>query len=216
MVPRARSWQICHRLYAGNQVLLKFKTNHAIMIFDRTIALQLLHHYVKNEKMIFHSLASEAVMRGLAHKLGRDEESWGMAGLLHDLDVEVTNAEAAVHGTLTEVLLKDHDVDPEILDAIRMHNECSSGKERSTEFQHALAAGETITGLIFATTYVYPEKKLAVVKPKSVVKRMKEKMFAASVKRENILECEKIGIPIDEFATLAIESMLPVAEEIGL
>jgi predicted hydrolase (HD superfamily) len=186
------------------------------MNLDRNTALELLRQYVKNEKMIFHCLASEAVMRGLAVRLGRDADTWGMAGLLHDLDVEVTNAEATVHGTQTEVLLKDYDIDPEILDAIRMHNECSSGKERSTEFQHALAAGETITGLIFATTYVYPEKKLAVVKPKSVVKRMKEKMFAASVKRENILECEKIGLPIDVFAAIAIESMLPIAEDIKL
>jgi len=187
-----------------------------MMKIDRSTAINLLHTHVKNEKMIFHCLASEAVMRGLARKLGRDEESWGLAGLLHDLDVEITNAEATIHGTQTEILLKDYEVDPEILDAIRMHNECSSGKERSTEFQHALAAGETITGLIFATTYVYPEKKLSVVKPKSVVKRMKEKMFAASVKRENILECEKIGLTIDEFAALAIASMLPISEEIGL
>jgi len=183
---------------------------------NRTDALNLVHRYIKNEKMVFHSLASEAVMRGLARHLGRDEEKWGLAGLLHDLDVEITNAEPAVHGTQTEILLKDHDIDPEILDAIRMHNECSSGKERNTEFQFALAAGETITGLIFATTYVYPDKKLTSVKPKSVVKRMKEKMFAASVKRENILECEKIGIPIDLFAAIAIEAMLPIAENIGL
>jgi len=186
------------------------------MELSRETALTLLHQYVKNEKMISHCLASEAVLRGLARKLGRDEEKWGMAGLLHDLDVEITNADPAVHGTQTEVLLKDFTVDEDILDAIRMHNEYSSGKERSTEFQYALAAGETITGLIFATTYVYPDKKLASVKPKSVVKRMKEKMFAASVKRENILECEKIGIPIDEFAALAIDSMMPVASEIGL
>lgn len=176
----------------------------------------LLNRYISNEKMIAHCLASEAVMRGIARKLGRDEEKWGMAGLLHDLDVEVTNAEPTVHGTQTEILLKDYAIDPDILDAIRMHNECSAGKERHTEFQHALAAGETITGLIFATTYVYPDRKLTSVRPKSVVKRMKEKMFAASVKRENILECEKIGIPIDEFAALAIASMLPVAAELGL
>ena len=183
---------------------------------NRTEALDLLHRYIKNEKMIFHCLASEAVMRGLARRLGNDEEKWGRAGLLHDLDVEITNAEPTVHGTQTEILLKDYNIDPDILDAIRMHNECSSGKERSTEFQHALAAGETITGLIFATTYVYPDRKLASVKPKSVVKRMKEKIFAASVRRENILECEKIGIQIDEFADLAIKSMLPIADEIGL
>jgi putative nucleotidyltransferase with HDIG domain len=186
------------------------------MNLDRPAAIALLYHYVKNEKMIFHCLASEAVMRGIAAKLGHDVEKWGLAGLLHDLDVEVTNAEPTIHGTQTATLLNDYKVDPEILDAIAMHNECSSGKERSTEFQHALAAGETITGLIFATTYVYPEKKLSVVKPKSVVKRMKEKMFAASVKRENILECEKIGIPIDEFAKISIEAMLPIAGEIGL
>jgi putative nucleotidyltransferase with HDIG domain len=186
------------------------------MKLERSAAISLLYRYVKNEKMIFHCLASEAVMRGLARKLDRDEEKWGLAGLLHDLDVELTNAEPTVHGTQTAALLKDFEVDPEVLDAISMHNECSSGKDRTTEFQYALAAGETITGLIFATTYVYPEKKLAVVKPKSVVKRMKEKMFAASIKRENILECEKIGIPIDEFAALSIEAMLPIAGDLGL
>ena len=186
------------------------------MNITREKAHELLHQYVKNEKMIFHCLASEAVLRGLARRLGRDEDQWGLAGMLHDLDVEITHADPAVHGTRTEELLKGYPVDPEILDAIRMHNEYSAGKERTTEFQHALAAGETITGLIFATTFVYPDKKLSGVKPKSVVKRMKEKMFAASVKRENILECEKIGIPIDEFAALAIESILPIAGEIGL
>jgi putative nucleotidyltransferase with HDIG domain len=186
------------------------------MILTHEKALELLHHYVKNEKMIFHCLASEAVLRGIAQRLGEDEEKWGLAGLLHDLDVETTHAEPTVHGTQTEILLKDYEIDPDILDAIRMHNEVSAGKERSTKFQHALAAGETITGLIFATTYVYPDRKLTSVKPKSVVKRMKEKMFAASVKRENILECENIGIPIEEFAALSIQAMLPVAGSIGL
>src|SRR5512145_183799 len=100
----------------------------------RETALRLLHQYIKNEKMLRHCLASEAVMRGIARRLGRDEEKWGLAGLLHDLDVEVTNADPAVHGTQTEVLLKEYEVDPEILDAIRMHNEYSAGKARSTEF----------------------------------------------------------------------------------
>ncbi len=186
------------------------------MTLDRNTALDLLHQYIKNDKMIVHCLASEAVLRGIARKLGRDEEKWGLAGLLHDLDVEVTNADPYVHGLQTENLLKEYEVDPEILDAVRMHNEVASGKERSTEFQHALAAGETITGLIFATTYVYPDRKLTSVKPKSVIKRMKEKAFAASVKRENIMECEMIGIPIDEFAALSIEAMLPIAGELGL
>src|SRR5512138_3491282 len=118
------------------------------MQITREQALELLHRFIRKEKMVYHCLASEAVLRGIARRLGRDEEKWGLAGLLHDLDVEVTNAEPTVHGTQTEALLKDYEVDPEILDAIRMHNECSAGKERSTEFQYALAAGETITGLI--------------------------------------------------------------------
>lgn len=80
----------------------------------------------------------------------------------------------------------------------------------------ALAASETITGLIVATTLVYPDKKLVGVKPKSVVKRMKEKAFASSVNRDNIMECEKIGVPINEFVELSINAMLTISDRIGL
>jgi predicted hydrolase (HD superfamily) len=92
----------------------------------------------------------------------------------------------------------------------------ATGKERSTQFQHALAAGETITGLITATALVYPDKKVASVKTSSVTKRMKQKAFAASVKRENIMECEKIGIPLEEFAEISIRCMSEINEILGL
>jgi predicted hydrolase (HD superfamily) len=105
---------------------------------------------------------------------------------------------------------------PEAIDAIVMHNEVATGKERTTIFQHAVAAGETITGLIMATALVYPDKKLASVKVKSITKRMKEKAFAASVKRENILECEKIGIPIESFAELSLTAMQQISDELGM
>jgi len=186
------------------------------MILPREEALTLLRKYVKNEKMIAHSLASEAVMNSLAIHLGRNADAWAQAGLLHDLDVEVTNADAYTHGPEAAKWLAEIGIDEDIVNAIGMHNEIASGKDRTTEFQHALAAGETITGLIMATALVYPDKKIASVKTKSVVKRMKEKAFAASVKRENILECEKIGIPIDTFAAIAIEAMAGIADEIGL
>jgi putative nucleotidyltransferase with HDIG domain len=186
------------------------------MQLSRNEALSLLQQHVQNEAMIRHCLASEAVMRALAVRLGQDEEAWGLAGLLHDLDVEITNADPYVHGQKTADLLSGYDIHPDIIDAIAMHNEMSAGKARSTIFQHALAAGETITGLIFATTFVYPDKILASVKPSSVVKRMKEKAFAASVKRENILECEKIGIPIADFAAMSIGALLPISEALGL
>jgi putative nucleotidyltransferase with HDIG domain len=186
------------------------------MVLPREKALELLRHHVKNERMIAHSLASEAVMRALARRLGRDEGNWGQAGLLHDLDVEVTNADPYIHGPEGARWLEEMGVDADITDAIRMHNEMATGRERSTEFQHALACGETITGLITATAYVYPDRRVASVKPRSVVKRMKEKAFAASVKRENILECELIGICLDDFAALAVEAMTGIADEIGL
>lgn len=182
----------------------------------RDDALNLLQQYVKNEKMIIHSLCSEAVLRALARRLNRDEEKWGLAGLLHDLDVELTNAEPTVHALKTAEILQEKGIDPEIVDAVKMHNEMATGKDRTTEFQHALAAGETVTGLIYATTLVYPDKKIASVKTKSVTKRMKEKAFAASVNRDHILECEKIGLPLDEFVDISIKAMQEISEEIGL
>ena len=177
------------------------------MLLSREQAIELLHQYIKNDRMIFHSLASEAVLRSMARRLGRDEEKWGIAGLLHDLDVEITHADPKVHGLETARILNEMGFDPEITLAIKMHNEYATGMPRTSEFQHALAAGETITGLILATSLVYPDKQISSVKPKSVTKRMKERAFAASVKRENILECELIGIPLEEFAEMSINAM---------
>lgn len=184
-------------------------------MISREAAIQLLNEHVTSENMLKHSFASEAVLRGIAKKLGKNEDEYGIAGLLHDIDVEITNANPFTHGPYAEKLLQNKITD-EMLDAIVMHNEVATGKERSTQFQHALAAGETITGLITATTLVYPDKKISSVKPNSVTKRMKQKAFAASVKRENILECEKIGIPLDEFVVLSINAMAEISEDLGL
>ena len=97
-----------------------------------------------------------------------------------------------------------------------MHNEEATGLDRTTEFQHALSAGETITGMVIATTLVYPDKKISSVKPKSITKRMKQAAFAASVSRDKIRECELIGIPLSEFAELSLEAMKSISDEIGL
>lgn len=183
---------------------------------DKKIAVELLHKHIKNPKMIQHSLASGAVMKALAEKLGRNANDWELAGLLHDIDVELTNADPKIHGLLGAKMLEDLGFNPEIADAVRMHNEMATGLARFSEFQHALAAGETITGLITATALVYPDRKVASVKVKSVTKRMKEKAFASSVKRENILECEKIGLTLDEFCDIALKAMTGIADEIEL
>lgn len=182
----------------------------------RTDAWALLNEHVKNPNMLKHCLASEAVMRAVARRLGQDEEVWGLAGLLHDVDVELTGADLSVHGLRAAEMLAERGVAPEIVDSVRMHNEKAHGQKRSTVFHKALAASETITGLITATTLVYPDKKLAGVKPSSVVKRMKEKAFAASVDRDIIRECEQIGIPLPEFAQLAVDAMRAIAPELGL
>jgi len=186
------------------------------MMVTRDIALDRLHQNVKHEKTIIHCLASEAVMRAIAKRLEEDEERWGLVGLLHDIDVEVTNADPKVHALKAEELLTEFGFDDEMIDAIRMHNDEATGIPRSTKFQHALAAGETITGLIYATTLVYPDRKIESVKYKSVRKRMKEKAFAASVNRDHILECEKIGIPLDEFIQISVDAMREISDEIGL
>ncbi|MFC1672345.1 HDIG domain-containing metalloprotein [Planctomycetota bacterium] len=182
----------------------------------REEALALLGEHVKNDNMMKHCLSSEAVMAALAERLGEDKEKWALAGLLHDLDVEDTNADLNVHGLETVKMLKERGVDPEIVDAIKMHNEQAHGEKRSTVFHHALAAGETITGLIVATALVYPDKKLASVKPKSITKRMKEKAFAKSVSREIIRECETIGIPLAEFAQLSLTAMQGISDQLEL
>lgn len=183
---------------------------------SRDAALALLQQHIANPNLVKHCLASEAVMRALAPRFNADADLWGMAGLLHDIDVEVTNNDLNVHGLKATELLRPFGLDEECITAIRRHNEQACREPRSTPFEHALAAGETITGLVTATTLVYPDKKLASVKSSSVVKRMKEKLFAASVNRDIIRECETIGIPLPEFAEIAVKAMQGISNDLGL
>lgn len=155
-------------------------------------------------------------MKAMANRLGANPDKWGLAGLLHDIDVEITNANMLTHGMEAVQILRKNNIDEEIIEAIMLHNEdAAHHTPRSTIFHYALAAGETITGLIFASALVIPSKKIADVKAKSVAKRMKEKAFAASVKRENIMECEKAGMPLDEFIELSLDALRKVSGEIG-
>jgi putative nucleotidyltransferase with HDIG domain len=181
----------------------------------RERALDLVRKNIDNENLVKHCLASEAVMRALAIRLGADAELWGLAGLLHDLDAE-RQTDLANHTHETEEILCQEGADEELIRAVKLHNELAHDEKRSEPFHYALAAGETITGLITATALVYPDKKLSSVKPKSVRKRIKEKSFAAGANREIILECEKLGIPIDEFCALCLEAMQGISDELGL
>jgi len=182
----------------------------------REQALQLVMQHIKSPNMLKHCLASEAVMRALAEHVGEDPDKWGLAGLLHDLDAE-THADLDVHTRETARILNDIGVDDEIVEAIRLHNERAHPEEqRNSQFQHLLAAGETITGLIVATALVYPDKKLASVQPKSVRKRIKEKAFAAGANRDVIRECETGGIPLEEFCNISLLAMQGIAGDLDL
>lgn len=163
-----------------------------------------------------HCLASGAVLKALARRLGQDEEMWAVTGLLHDLDYDQTKDDMPRHGLVTVELLKDQSLPAEVIQAIKAHNAENLGLERKSPLDIALTCGETITGLVVATTLVYPDKKLASVKPKSVTKRMKEKAFAASVNRDHIRLCEDLGVPLAEFAALAVEAMREISDDLGL
>ena len=182
----------------------------------RDEALALLQKHVSSDTLIKHALATEAIMRTLAEKLGYDVEKWGLTGLLHDLDYDVTKDNPPAHTEVAAGWLRNEGCDEEMINTIRAHNAEALGIERVTDFDFALTAAETITGLVVATTLVYPDKKLASVKPKSITKRMKEKQFAASVNRDNIRLCEKLGISTSDFAALSLEAMRGVAADLGL
>ena len=155
-------------------------------------------------------------MQALAKKLGEDEEQWGVAGLLHDLDFQETADDPDNHGVLSMKMLEGKDLPQDTLHAIQAHNAEYTGVPRASKLDLALTAGETITGLVVATALVYPDKKLASVKPKSITKRMKSPAFARKVNRENIKLCEDLGIPVAEFSGLALTAMQGISDDLGL
>ena len=176
----------------------------------------MMEQYLEADSMRKHCLASEAIMRALAPRFDADPEMWGLTGLLHDLDYNETRDAMDRHTLVTETILREHGVAEEIIDAIKYHNAENLGLTRSKPIHFALTAAETITGMIVATTLVYPDKKVASVKPNSVRKRMKAREFARSVNRDHIRLCEEIGMSLDEFVTISLEAMTAIDQELGL
>jgi uncharacterized protein len=184
---------------------------------NRDEALRLLHESLKDQNLLKHCYATEVVMRRLAREKGEDEELWGLAGLLHDIDLELTDNDMSVHGEVAARILAENGVPEEMANAVRMHNAEGLGLgERKTVLQHSLAAAETLTGLIVAAALVRPDKELAGVKVSSLRKRMKEKAFARGARREVIMECEEAGFDLDGFLGLALEAMQGISDRLGL
>lgn len=179
-------------------------------------ARELLGKYLKSENLVKHCLASEAIMRALAPRFKADPDLWGITGLLHDIDLELVKGDMEKHGEVGAGILMEAGLPNEYVEAIRLHKYPPEQGVRKTTLDHALAAAETITGLIVAAALVYPDKKLASVKLKSVRKRFKEPRFAAGANREHIRECEIIGIEKNDFFDISLEAMKKIAPELGL
>jgi lysyl-tRNA synthetase class 2 len=171
---------------------------------------------ITKESLIAHSIASAQIMKKIANKFGLNENSFYYIGLLHDLDLNETENDMANHGKLSEKWLNEIGMNELATKAIAAHNFDKNGTKCSNFIDYALISSEAISGLISATARIYPDKKVASVKPASVIKRMKEKAFAANVNRDSIMLCEKIGLSLEEFATLAVDAMKEVADKIGL
>ena len=186
---------------------------------SREKANEILHKYVKGENYILHSMQVEAIMRGLAKRLAPDDvEYWGCIGLLHDLDEETCpwREDLSTHGPTSARILKDEGWDDEVMaNAIMAHNPIC-GKNPETTLEYALIAADPMSGFVKAVAQIYPDKKLASVKHKSVSKRFNESRFAAGANRQYLMEIEKTGISWDEFIDISIESMLEIADILGL
>ncbi len=182
---------------------------------ERKEALESVRANVENENLVKHMLATEAIMRALARHFGDDEKEWGLAGLLHDIDVELTEGDMGSHSKLGADLARDLGASEAVANAILCHND-THGIPPETDMEKALFCADPLTGLITAAVLVRPDKKLAGLEPQSVRKRFKEKSFAAGARREQIARCSDIGLELDEFIAIGVEAMKGIAPQLGL
>ena len=182
---------------------------------SREEAFSLLKTYNKNEGLIKHALAVEAVMRYCARKRGQDEQMWGVIGLVHDLDYEQFPEQ---HCQKTEEILISRNWPAEYVRAVVSHGwGICTDVEPQSELEKVLFAVDELTGLVAATALVRPSKSVMDVKVKSVRKKWKDKAFAAGVNREAIQKgAEMLGVELSELIDDVIMGMREVAGQIGL
>jgi putative nucleotidyltransferase with HDIG domain len=184
-------------------------------MFERTSAWSLLTEFTQSESLRKHALAVEACMRAYARRFSADEELWGGVGLLHDFDYDKYPS-AREHPYKGNEILKERGYSDELRRAIMSHADYT-GVTRETPLEKALFACDELAGLITATALVKPSKSLAEVDAKSVRKKMKDKAFARSVSRDDIVNGAKdLGVELDEHIAFCIEAMKGIADELGL
>ncbi len=182
-------------------------------LMNREEALKLVKKNLKNKNLVKHSLAVEACMKAVARHLGEDEEKWGLAGLLHDLDYEVTEKDPERHSLETVKILEEYDLPEEIPQAIKAHAGCIPCKSK---MDWSIFAIDPLTGLIIAATLMHPSKKLKEVDLDFIKRRYKEKSFARGAKREEIEQIRIIGLELDQFISICLEAMQEIDKELGL
>ncbi len=184
-------------------------------MLTREEALTLINKNVSRKTIFYHMLAVEALMRSMAKHLNEDEDVWGLAGLLHDIDFEKTENNPSTHGLVAEEIL-DGLVSEEIIKAIKAHNYEHTGVKPETKMEKALIACDALSGLLVACALVMPSKKLDEVKISTINKKFKQKDFARGVNRNKIMLCEEIGVPKEKFFEIALEGLKKISTEIGL
>jgi len=182
---------------------------------DRQQAFTFLKDNLKDEYTVKHCLALEAIMRALAKRFNEDAEKWGLTGLMHDVDWDLTKEDMANHSLRGAEMLEKAGFPEDIVYEVKAHNE-AHGFQHKTLMGRCLGAADNLTGLIIACALVQPDKRLASVRPESVLKKFKNKGFAAGTDRERIRKCEEFGIPLQEFITLGLSAMQEIAPELGL
>ncbi len=181
-------------------------------MLSRADGLKLVRNHVGNKNLVKHMIATEGVMRVLSRHFKEDEETWAIAGLLHDLDYIETADDFSRHGFRTVDILRNEDVPEDVLHAIKAH---PGHVPRQTNMDKALFAVDPLTGLIVAAVLMHPDKKLLALDVKFIMRRFKEKRFAAGADRNQILACEEMGIPLEEFIAFGLQGMCEVSEELG-
>jgi putative nucleotidyltransferase with HDIG domain len=182
---------------------------------ERNEALALVREYVKNENLVRHMLAVEAAMRFYARKFGEDEETWAVAGLLHDFDWEI-HPSLEQHPQAGEPILRQRGAPEEIIRAVLSHAD-HTGVPRQSRMEKALAACDEITGLVTAVARVRPSRSLADLKASSVRKKWKDRAFAAGANREEIEQTTAdFGIELWEHVDNVIQAMQTIAGDLGL
>jgi putative nucleotidyltransferase with HDIG domain len=181
----------------------------------RDEAIAIVHEFIKSESLRKHALAVEACMVAYARKLGEDEHTWSLTALLHDFDWEI-HPEAPDHPMKGEPILAERGVSEEIRRAILSHANYS-GVPRESKLEKTLFACDELAGFLTAVSYVKPGRTIHEVDTKSVRKKLKDKAFARSVNRDDIVNgAAELGVALDEHIEFCIGAMRERAADLGL